>query len=151
MRVIDKSFICSTSTVGGIHAFWVYPWAVGSPPSSQKALVSVAVDRDGQLVYSHDRCKATRIRVPLNPSALPGPSPFFYRYGCVLPGHVLVRVRMAVTGQHLDRSQLAVRLYRRSVPVAYATSKATGTKDSSGNERYATQLWVSNHCDKLGS
>ena len=148
MRVIDKTFICSTSTVGArIHAFKVGPSYVISPPSSQKYLVSVYVDRDGQLVYAHDRCKATPIRVPLNRGALPGPNLFGYAYSCVFPSPILVRVRMTVTAQHVDNSQLAVRLYKRSVPVAYVTSRATGTKVF-GNERYATRMWVSNHCDQ---
>jgi hypothetical protein len=152
IHVVDKTFICSTSTVGGAHAFWVSPWGVGSPPGTQKTDVGVFV-KDGQLVYAHDRCEMTTIRVPLSHGALPGPSPFFNRYGCVFPGQILVRVRATVTLQHLDRSQLALRLYRRSVPnpIVYATSKATGTKDSSGNERYAIRLWVSNHCDRLNS
>lgn len=149
-RVIDKTFICFTSTVGGgIHAFKVGPAYVASPPSSQKNLVTAYVDRDGQLIYARDRCKATPINVPLNRGALPGPD-LFYAYSCVLPGQILVRVRTTVTAQHLDRSQLAVRLYKRSVPIAYATSKATGTK-AAGIERYATRLWVSNRCNKSGS
>jgi hypothetical protein len=150
IHVVDKTFICSTSTVGGAHAFWVNPWGVGSPPGTQNAIVGVFF-KYGQLVYAHDRCEMTTIRVPLSHGALPGPSPFINRYGCVLPGRILVHVRATVNLQHLDRSQLAVRLERRSVPIAYATSKATGKQDSSGNERYVIRLWVSNHCDRLNS
>jgi hypothetical protein len=113
-------------------------------------VVSVFVNRDGQLVYARDRCKASPISVPLNRGALPGPDLFGYAYSCVFPGRILVRVRITVTAQHLDHSQLAVRLERRSVPIAYGTSKATGTKDSSGNERYAFRFWVSNRCNKSG-
>jgi len=93
-RVIDKTFICSTSTVGaGIHAFKVGPGWVITPPGSQKDLATVYVDRDGQLVYARDRCRATPIRVPLNRGALPGPDIFGYSYSCVLPGEILVRAR----------------------------------------------------------
>jgi hypothetical protein len=147
-RIIDRTFICSTSTIGaGLYAFKVGPVYVISPPSSQKNLVTVYVARDGQLIYARDRCKPTPIHVPLNHDALPGPNLFGYAYSCVFSSPILVRVRTTVTAQHLDHSQLAVRVYRRSVPVAYATSKATGTKVY-GNERYATRLWVSNHCSK---
>jgi hypothetical protein len=150
-RVIDKTFICSTSTVGvGIHAFKVGPGWVITPPGSQKDLATVYVDRDGQLVYARDRCRATPIGVPLNRGALPGPDIFGYSYSCVLPGEILVRVRTTVTAQHLDHSQLAVRLYKRSVPIAYATMKATGMKGSSGLERYVIRLWVSNRCNRTG-
>jgi hypothetical protein len=151
MRVVDKTFICTTSAVGaGLQAFKVGPWYVLSPPSSQKVVVSVFVNGDGQFVSAHDHCKASSSNVPFHRGALPGPDLFGSVYSCVFPGRILVRVRSTVTAQHLDHSQLAVRLVKRSVPIAYGTSKATGTKDSSGNERYAFRFWVSNRCNKTG-
>jgi hypothetical protein len=150
-RIIDRTFICSTSKIGAdLHAFKVGPGWVVTPPGSQKEIVSVYVDRDGQLAYARDRCKATPIRVPLNRGALPGPDIFGYSYSCVFQSQILVHVRTTVTAQHVDHSQLAVRLYKRRVPIAYATMKATGMKGSSGNERYVIRLWVSNRCNKTG-
>lgn len=138
--VREGTFVCSTVVSAGAHAFQPDAGSVSSLPA-----FLVNTGRGGMLHYNRDLCRRTTVRVPFAAGKLPGPY-LFGSYNCVLDGRILIHVRYVFTGRHLDRAQLAVRLYAKRTPIFYGTTKARGVPSPTGGEQYAVRFWISDRC-----
>ncbi len=131
---VDRTVSCTTQVMGGVHGFWLN--AFPKSPVFHYSVVDLGTGGATQLVWLDTRfkgfnltgssCRNVRVNVPLARAGLPLEGTYAAGdYGgfngrCLLPGRVLVRVRL-----HLDSSGkpqsalLAVRMARKHRPVAF--------------------------------
>jgi hypothetical protein len=140
-RVDDRTVVCVTQIVAGVRKFNA-SFSPRIPPadtlpeglaasasvssglfgSRDAALVSISGGPKAQARVSvGPRCTRTRANVPLSTKGLPGPPVRFQSdVACALPGRILVRARVVSEGGRVTRAELAVRMEKSVVPVAYA-------------------------------
>jgi hypothetical protein len=103
-RVIDRTFLCTTASQGGIRMISVRAWNGSGGAAGQGPSFDVSTGHSGSLASASantglylypDECRETRARVPLatrNLKARP-PGPYGREFECEVPPRVVLRVR----------------------------------------------------------
>jgi hypothetical protein len=114
--------------------------STGFVPTSRALVLATAGPRAALARPRVDsqRCKRTTTRVALSSRGLPGP-PVRSQHSadCMLAGRILVRARVVTIGSRVTQAELAVRMEKRRIPIAYARI------DRAGNGA----LYTSPRCD----
>lgn len=110
---------------------------VGAGLTSRLVYASAGPKSLPRVLVEGRRCRLSTSIVPLTSRGLPGPPVGFEQQAeCRLPGRVLVRARVVSSGSRVTRAELAVRMERSGVPIAYARIDASGSG----------AFWVSPRC-----